>query len=145
MPQQMLKFLSSNDWTLLSNRARGLTFRLGEEIIRAGSQVPYIYIIRAGSASVELPVGYVTTTLAILGEGDVCGEQPFLGDGIAAASVVAKDSEVLVDAISVADLNALCQEIPSLGLRVFQTLAFTLALRLNAISGELIRTQLRTA
>jgi CRP-like cAMP-binding protein len=103
MQTHMFKFLSPNDWTLLSNKARPLTFRLGEEIIRAGSHVSYVYIIRGGSASVELPAGYLTTTVAVLREGDLCGEQAFLGDGISAASVIAKDNQVLVDAIQLSE------------------------------------------
>src|SRR6185369_10640237 len=69
-----LQYLSPNDWTLLSNKAQRLTFRLGDEIIHAGSRIQYLYIIRSGSAWVELPTAHSAATLAVLEEGDVCGE-----------------------------------------------------------------------
>ena len=139
MRQHALQYLSPNDWTLLSNKAERLKFHLGEEIIRAGSHIDYIYIIRSGSAWVELPTAHATTTLAVLEEGDVCGELAFLGDGTATAAVIAKDVDVEVDAIRVHDLHALCQEMPGFGLRMFHSLAGSLAQRLKNTSAELVR------
>jgi CRP-like cAMP-binding protein len=75
--------------------------------------------------------------LAVLGEGDVCGELAFLEGGKATAAAIAKDSEVEVDAIRVHDLHALCQEIPGFGLRMFHSLAGILAQRLKNTSAEL--------
>jgi hypothetical protein len=104
MRQPSLSYLLPNDWTLLSSNSERLKFRLGQEIIHAGSRLSRIYIIRRGSASVELPTADSTATLAVLEEGDVCGEIAFLGDGIATAAVIARDMEVEVEAIPVHDL-----------------------------------------
>jgi CRP-like cAMP-binding protein len=139
MRQPSLSYLLPNDWTLLSNKSERLKFRLGEEIIHAGSRLRRIYIIRSGSASVELPTADSTATLAILEEGDVCGEIAFLGDGMATAAVIARDMEVEVDAIPVHDLLALCEEIPGFGFRLFRSLAGILAQRLKHSAAELVR------
>jgi CRP-like cAMP-binding protein len=139
MRQPSLTYLLPNDWTLLSNKSERLKFRLGEEIIHAGSRLSRIYIIRSGSASVELPTADSTATLAVLEEGDVCGEIAFLGDGMATAAVIARDMEVEVDAIPVHDLLTLCEEIPGFGFRLFRSLAGILAQRLKHSAAELVR------
>jgi CRP-like cAMP-binding protein len=139
MRQHNRGYLSPNDWVLLLNKAQSQTFRLGDEIIRAGSQVEHIYVIRSGSATVELPTARSSAVLAVLEEGEVCGELAFLGNGTANASVIAKDFEVKIDAIAVHDLRNLCQEIPGFGLRLFQSLAGSLARRLKDTSAELVR------
>jgi CRP-like cAMP-binding protein len=139
MRQPSLSYLLPNDWTLLSNKSERLKFALGEEIIHAGSRLRHIYIIRSGSASVELPTADSTATLAVLEEGDVCGEIAFLGDGIATATVIAREMEVEVDAIPVHDLLRLCQEIPSFGFHLFRSLAGVLAQRLKHSAAELVR------
>ena len=139
MQQSSFSYLLPNDWTLLSNKSERLEFRLGEEIIHAGSRPNYIYIIRSGTASVELPTADATATLAILEEGDVCGEIAFLGDGTATAAVIARDMEVEVDAIPVHDLLTLCEEMPGFGFRLFRSLAGILAQRLKHSAAELVR------
>lgn len=131
--------LSPDDWRILGNRSERRTFRLGEEIIRPGGFVHHLYIIRQGTVSVELPAAYSTAVLAILKEGDVCGEMAFLGDGIATAAVIAKGVEVGVEAIPVQDLRQLCSDIPGFGFRLYRFLARCLAYRLRSTSAELIR------
>src|ERR1700757_684725 len=122
MQQSAFGYLSPDDWKLLSNRSVRLKFRLGEEIIHAGSVVQHLYVIRAGAASVLLPTAYSTTTLAMLSEGDICDEVAFVGDGIATATVIARDMEVDVEAIDISYLNQLCRDIPGFGFRLFRYL-----------------------
>jgi extracellular factor (EF) 3-hydroxypalmitic acid methyl ester biosynthesis protein len=139
MRRHSLSSLLKNDWTILSLRARSLTFGLGYEIIRAGSRIDSIYVIRSGSASVELPTVRSTRSLALLEPGDICGELAFLDNGTATAAVVAKDTEVSVDAIHVCDLHELCREIPGFGFRLYQSLAISVAERLKSTLAEVIR------
>src|ERR1022692_2054220 len=104
-----LQDLTRNDWTLIESKAKRMSIRLGQEIIREGAQIDHFYILRCGSASVELEgttsrsviacgsasVELEGTTsrsvIAALRAGDVCGEMAFLGDRTATASVVATD------------------------------------------------------
>jgi CRP-like cAMP-binding protein len=139
MPQTGFGYLMPEDWKLLANRSVRLKFRLGQEIIHAGNFVHHLYIIRTGSASVELPTAYATTTLAVLSEGDICGEGAFAGDGTSTATVVARDIEVEVEAIDVGYVNQLCRDIPGFGFRLFRYLAARLAYGLKSTSAELIR------
>jgi extracellular factor (EF) 3-hydroxypalmitic acid methyl ester biosynthesis protein len=134
-----LQYLTANDWTLIRTKAKRVTFHLGEEIIREGAQLSGIYVIRRGSASVELATGKSVALLAMLEEGDVCGEMAFLEQRLASASVIAKDLEVEADSIDARDIRALFDSFPGLAARFFQSLAVILSQRLRSTSAELIR------
>ena len=139
MRQNALDYFSPTDWELLVNRSKLLKFKLGEEIIRPGSPIHNLFVIRKGSASVELTGAYSTTVLATLFEGDVCGELAFLGDGISTAAVIARDVEVEAHTFDVHDLQQMCADIPGFGLRLYRFLAQSLAHRVKCTSAELIR------
>ena len=113
MPRSTLQDLTRNDWTLIESKAKRISLKLGQEIIKEGARVDYLYILRRGSASVELEGTTSRAVIAILSAGDVCGEMAFLGDGTANAAVVAKD-EVEVDAIWADDLRELVSVFPDL-------------------------------
>jgi len=123
----------------MATKAERVAFALGHEIITQGAAIEVVYIIRRGSASVELATPRSTVTLAVLKEGDVCGEIAFLRRGVASATVVAKDMEVVTDAIRVKDLQQLVDTFPGFAARFFRSLATILANRLQHASAELIR------
>jgi len=75
----------------MATKAERVAFALGHEIIIQGSANNFVYIIRHGSASVELATARSTFTLAVLKQGDICGEMAFLRKGVASATVVAKE------------------------------------------------------
>ena len=102
-----LQFLTPNDWTLLGTRTKRLTFNLGEVIISEGSLGDALYIIRRGSASVELTTGKSNSKIADLGADDICGDMAFLERGTSTATVIAKVDLVEVDAIQASDLREL--------------------------------------
>jgi CRP-like cAMP-binding protein len=139
MRQNAVDYFSPSDWALLAARSERMKFSLGEEIIHAGSRLHELFVIRKGSASVEVAGAYSAMVLATLFEGDVCGELAFLSDGISTASVVAKDVEVEVDAFNVYQLRELCEEVPGFGLRLYRFLGTSLAQRVKCTSSELIR------
>jgi CRP/FNR family cyclic AMP-dependent transcriptional regulator len=112
--------------------------KLGQEIIKEGARVDHLYILRRGSASVELEGTTARAVIAVLSAGDVCGEMAFLGDSTANAAVVAKD-EVEVDAIWADDLRELVAVFPGFGVRFYRALAVLLAQRLRETSKELPR------
>jgi CRP/FNR family cyclic AMP-dependent transcriptional regulator len=112
--------------------------KLGQEIIKEGARVDHLYILRRGSASVELEGTTARAVIAVLSAGDVCGEMAFLGDSTANAAVVAKD-EVEVDAIWADDLRELVAVFPGFGVRFSRALAVLLAQRLRETSKELPR------
>jgi CRP-like cAMP-binding protein len=112
--------------------------KLGQEIIKEGARVDHLYILRRGSASVELEGTTARAVIAVLSAGDVWGEMAFLGDSTANAAVVAKD-EVEVDAIWADDLRELVSVFPGFGVRFYRALAVLPAQRLRETSKELLR------
>lgn len=132
-----LEFLTQNDWTLINARAQRIKFRLGDEIIRQGSPGTAIYIIRKGTASVQLSGTKERVTVAILGPDEICGDMAFLERGISTASVVASDEEVEADVIQANELRHLFEAFGGLGTRFYCSLAVVLARRLRETSAEL--------
>ena len=133
-----LQDLTRNDWALIESKARRMSVGLGQEIIQEGARIDHLYVLRGGSASVELEVTTSRSVIAALNAGDVCGEMAFLGDRTATASVVAKD-DVEVDAIWADDLRELIAAFPGFGVRFYRSLAVLLAQRLRQTSRELLR------
>jgi hypothetical protein len=54
MAASTLQELTRNDWTLIEFKAKRINFSLGQEIIQEGARIDHVYILRRGSASVEL-------------------------------------------------------------------------------------------
>ena len=115
MPRSTLQDLTRNDWTLIESKAKRISLKLGQEIIKEGARVDHLYILRCGSAAVELEGTAARAVIATLSSGDVCGEMAFLGDSTATAAVVAKD-EVEVDEIWADDLRELVAVFPGFAL-----------------------------
>jgi CRP-like cAMP-binding protein len=138
MPSSALQDLTRNDWTLIESKAKRISFKLGQEIIKEGARIDHLYVLRRGGASVELEGTTSRVVIATLSAGDICGEIAFLGDSTATAAVVAKD-EVEVDAIWADDLRQLVAVFPGFGTRFYRSLAIILAQRLRQTSKELLR------
>ena len=138
MPQSTLQDLTRNDRTLIESKAKRIDFKLGQEIIKEGARVDRLYVLRHGTAAVELEGTTSRVMIATLSAGDVCGEMAFLGNSTATAAVVAKD-EVQVDAIWADDLRQLITTFPGFGMRFYRSLAIILAQRLRQTSKELLR------
>jgi CRP/FNR family transcriptional regulator, cyclic AMP receptor protein len=138
MARSALNELTRNDWTLIESRAKRVSFNLGQEIISEGVRIDHLYILRQGTASVQLAGTTSNALIAELVSGDVFGEMAFLEDSRATATVVAKD-EVEVDAIWSDDLRQLVLMFPGFGTRFYRSLAVILAQRLRQTSKELLR------
>ncbi len=138
MSRSTLQDLTRNDWTLIESKAKRISVTLGQEIIKEGARIDHLYVLRRGSASVELAGTTSRAVIATLVAGDVCGEMAFLGDSTATAAVVAKE-EVEVDAIWADDLRQLVSTFPGFGTRFYRSLAILLAQRLRQTSKELLR------
>ena len=138
MPRSTLQDLTRNDWTLIESKAKRISLKLGQEIIKEGARIDHLYILRRGSASVELEGTTARAVIATLSAGDVCGEMAFLGDSTATAAVVAKD-EVEVDAIWADGPRETRNPVVGFGVRFYRSLAVLLAQRLRETSKELLR------
>lgn len=131
--------LKANDWTLICSKANRRVFTLGQQIIREGAPGETIYIIRRGTASVEMLSSASRTPVAWLKEGDICGDMAFIERGNATASVIAKEEEVEADEIRVDDLRRLFDTFPGLASRFYESMALILVRRLRHTSRELVQ------
>ncbi len=137
MARNRLQYLTENDWVLITGKAKRLTFRLGDEIIREGARVDAIYVIRSGCASVELTGAGSRTIVAQLEPEDICGDMAFLEQSTATAAVIATEASVEVDAIQAVDLRELFDTFSGLASRFYQSLAVVLVRRLRDTTQQL--------
>ncbi len=139
-----LEFLTENDWSLILAKSKRLSYGPGEEIIRQGIPGKVIYIIRRGTASVEVTNLDGKTEIAVLGPEEICGDIAFLlKDEIlkdrTSAAVLAK-GEVEADLIEAEDLGKVFESFPGVGARFYRSLAVVLARRLRETSRTLAKT-----
>ena len=122
-----LEYLTPNDWALLADRSKIVTFHKDDFLIQSGKQIRTVYVLLTGTARVE---SADKVAIATLGPGEVVGEMAFLENGVAAASVKAvKDLEAC--AIEWSGLNDLFELFPHLGSRFYRSLAVNLSRRLR--------------
>jgi CRP-like cAMP-binding protein len=133
-----LEFLTENDWQLILAKGKRLSFKPNEEIIKQGSPGRALYVIRRGTASVELTSLEGKMEIAVLGPQEICGEIAFLlKDQMlkdrTSASVFAK-GPVEADVVEADELGKLFESFPSVGARFYHSLAVVLARRLRETS-----------
>ena len=131
--KQGLVHLTSNDWTLIADKAIRVHFRAGQNIIQRGQQSNGVYLLVKGNARVQTPS---QPTAPTLGPGEVCGEMAFLEEAAATATVVA-DGEVEAYHLDNAALQSLFELFPHLASRFYRSLATNLSRRLR----DLIRSR----
>ena len=130
MMTTLLKYLTTNDWVLLTSKARRVNFGPGAVMISEGSLVNPIYIFLAGSARVEVRTQAGPSRIATLQCGAVCGEMAFLEEEGASASVIAEEA-VEANAFDRAVLKCLFESFPHLASRFWRSLALVLSQRLR--------------
>lgn len=138
MANSTLEFLTENDWQLILAKGKRLSFKPNEEIIKQGSPGRALYVIRRGTASVELTSLEGKMEIAVLGPQEICGEIAFLlKDQMlkdkTSASVCAK-GPVEADTVEAEELGKLFESFPSVGARFYHSLALVLARRLRDTS-----------
>jgi CRP-like cAMP-binding protein len=121
-----LEYLTPNDWTLIIDRAKQLSFKKNETLIQQGKQPNVIYVIAAGKVNVTVS----GVRLAQVGPGQVCGEMSFLEDALASATATAEE-EVEAFALDWQTLIDLFELFPHLASRFYRSLAVNLSRRLR--------------
>ena len=137
-PNKGLQFLTANDWALLRDKARELTFQKDQRLIHEGLAGNTLYLIKSGTARVERRNGTQSIQIATLGAGDICGEMSFIEKSSSSASVIAND-ELTAEGLDSATLQTLFESFPHVGARFFRSVALTLSRRLRATSAELAK------
>jgi CRP-like cAMP-binding protein len=127
-----LVYLTANDWTLVSDKARRARFRKGQALVHQGIKTDGIYLVLKGKARVQLPA---QTKAPTIGPGEICGEMSLLEDAPASAGVVAEE-EVEAYHLDRETLEGLFELFPHLASRFYRSLARNLSRRLRELIGQ---------
>ena len=124
-----LEYVTQNDWTLIIDKAKRLTFKKDDVLIHAGKQHKTVYVVVKGAARVETAS---KAFIARLEPGEIFGEMAFLENGVASANVTAS-GELEVCAIEWSALQDLFDLYPHMGSRFYRSLAVSLSRRLREV------------
>ena len=128
--ESKLKFLTTEDFFLLREKAKVATFQKNEIIIKEGASPQSIYVLQKGVVRVEKATIGSGVAIAILGPGNIFGEMSFLEEAITSAKIVAQaETEILI--LEQNDLYSLLVSVPGLSARFYQSLAYSLSWRLR--------------
>ena len=126
MAKNRLEYLTDNDWTLMMDRARRLTFAPGSQLIQERKSVRTLFLLAAG----KLTVSVRGAAVAHITPGEICGDMAFLENSIASATVTA-DGDVEAYALEWSALSDLFELYPHLASRFYRSLAVSLSRRLR--------------
>lgn len=144
MKREILGCLTEDDWKLLLDNARQMSYRKGEMILAEGSQERAIFLLERGYASIESSSQGHGIHLNQIGPGEIFGEVSFLeGQGASASAIAEEDAEVKI--IDGPQLQSLLSSVPGLATRFYQSLALTLAQRLRRLSDRFVTSQSQSA
>jgi CRP-like cAMP-binding protein len=122
-----LRYLTPNDWTLITDKAARVSFRKGQALVERGKKTDGVFLLLRGRARVHLPS---RAPSRMIGPGEICGEMSFLDEQPASASVVAEEA-VEVYHLDRATLLSLFELFPHLASRFYHSLAANLSHRLR--------------
>ena len=125
--QNRLEYLTQNDWALLVDRAKQVTFQKDEIVIQKGRQTKLVYLLVKGTARIEADF---KVRIAQIGPGQISGEMAFLENNVASATVTAEE-ELQAYAIEWSALGDLFELFPHLASRFYRSMAVILARRLR--------------
>jgi extracellular factor (EF) 3-hydroxypalmitic acid methyl ester biosynthesis protein len=129
-------FLTSDDLRLLAEKAKRVSYAVGEVVLSEGKEAGGIFVLRSGRMKVEKRLSKPPVLIAALGPGEVFGEMSFVDSHLISASVVAMEASE-VDVLEKAEVFALLASVPGLSSRFYQSLALKLSERLRATTDSL--------
>src|SRR5919202_1010241 len=129
--QSALRFLTSDDERLLTERAEVQRFERNQPILEEGSHRAALFLMVRGASRVERAHFGRGVAFGRLGPGDVFGESSFLDATPASASILADEDEVEVAVVDGPRLYSLLASVPGFASRFYQSVAATLAQRLR--------------
>ena len=128
-----LKFLTTEDYDLLLEKSRVVTYQNNEVILKEGRLSEALYMVRKGLVRVERSASGKGVAIAFLEPGEVFGEMSFIENVPTSATVVAHD-EVEIIVFEKNALYSLLTSVPGLSTRFYQSLAQNLSGRLRQTS-----------
>ena len=136
-----LKYLTSQDYDILLERAIVEAYKPHEIILKEGRLSQAIYLIRKGIVRVERAASGRDVAIAFLEPGEVFGEMSFLEEVPTSAAIIAQN-DVEVCLLDRQNLYSLLSSVPGLSRRFHQSLAHNLSSRLrqtSSLSAHLMR------
>ncbi|MBE9166263.1 cyclic nucleotide-binding domain-containing protein [Pleurocapsales cyanobacterium LEGE 06147] len=127
------KFLTSDDYNLLWEKGKIVTYHKNEVILPENHPSQVIYLLRKGSVRVERSASGRGVAIACLNPGDIFGEMSLLEEETTSAAIIAQE-EVEVSILEKTTLYSLLVSIPGLSIRFYQSIAYNLSLRLRETS-----------
>jgi CRP-like cAMP-binding protein len=121
-----LEHLTPNDWSLILDKSKRVSFKKGEILVQQAKQVKTVYLLVKGQAKVEVS----KMKVAEVGPGEICGEMAFLENSLASATVIVTE-DVEAAAIEWSALSQLFELFPHLGSRFYRSIAVSLSRRLR--------------
>lgn len=121
-----LPYLTANDWALVIDRAKQVSFKKNEVLVQQNKPSKVLYVIAEGRVSVSV----LGKSLARIGPGEICGEMAFLEASIPSATATAEEP-VQAFAIDWQTLTDLFELFPHLASRFYRSLAINLSRRLR--------------
>jgi CRP-like cAMP-binding protein len=121
-----LEYLTANDWSLILDKSKRVSFKRGETLVHQSKQIKTVYLLVKGRARVEVS----RMKVAEVGPGEICGEMAFLENSLASATVVAAE-DLDATAIEWSALTALFELFPHMGSRFYRSIAVSLSRRLR--------------
>lgn len=121
-----LHYLTANDWSLVVDRAKQVSFKKNDVIIQQNKPSQVLYLIAEGKVNVSV----LGKSLARIGPGEICGEMAFLEASIPSATATAEEA-VQAFAIDWQTLTDLFELFPHLASRFYRSLAVNLSRRLR--------------
>jgi len=140
MKREILGCLTDDDWKVLLENARQVSYGKGDIILEEGSKMRAIFVLDRGYASIESSDRGRGIRLNQIGPGEIFGEVSFLEEEGASASVIAEE-DAQVKIIDETQLQSLLNSVPGLSARFYQSLALTLAQRLRRLSDRISAAQ----
>lgn len=122
-----LEYLTENDWSLIADRSRQMSFAKESPLIEQGHTARTVYLLLNGRAKIESPA---RGKIAEIGPGEIAGEMSFLERVPASVSVIAEDD---LDALAIdwKTLEDLFELFPHLASRFYRSVAVNLSRRLR--------------
>ena len=128
-----LKYLTTQDYNILLERAVVEAYKPHETILQEGRLSAAIYLIRKGIVRVERAASGRDVAIAFLEPGEVFGEMSFLEKVPTSAAIIAQE-DVEVCLLDRQNLYSLLASLPGLSERFYQSLAHNLSTRLRQTS-----------
>ena len=121
-----LKYLTPNDWALIIDKAKRLSFKKDEKLVSYGKQSRTLYVLGAGKVSIAVS----GTRIAQIGPGEICGEMEFQENSVASATATA-EGEVEAYSLEWSVFEDVFELFPHLASRFYRSVALNLSRKLR--------------